>query len=536
MRTVVWLLALAALARPQGFEIDGGRIRAHTEFLAGDLLEGRGVGTRGGALTTQYLATQLELAGARPAGDDGTWFQRVPLTGVETQPGAALTFTSKHGSTTLRWLDDFVGVSQQQQPKTDFDAEVVFAGHGITAPEFNWDDYRDVDVRGKLVVVFTNEPPSKNQDFFAGPALTYYGRWPYKYENALRHGAVGAIIIHTPATAGYGWDVLRSSGHEDPQVKLAAGEVALAFAGWLTQQAGGHVALLAGKSVEKLLLMADGKGFRAFPLGVQVQCRFTSKVRDIESRNVAALIPGSDPRAREEAVIFTAHWDHLGVGEPVEGDRVYNGAVDNATGCAMLLEIARAWAALQQKPKRSALFLFTTAEEAGLRGALYYAAHPLWPPGKTAFGINIDAFFPAGLTRDIVVLGAERTTAWPLVQDVARQYSLTVRSDPRPEQGSYYRSDHFALARIGIPAVSLKPGAAFEGKPPDYALALFQQYNTRRYHQPSDDYHDGWDFAGIEQGARFAFALGTSAAAVDRLQSWQPGDEFLAARESSGVR
>lgn len=536
MRTVALILLWAGAAGAQSFDIDGGRIRAQTRFLASDLLEGRGVGTPGGDLTTEYLATQLELIGAKPAGEGHTYFQRVPLVGVATQPDALLSFSGKRGSFTLQWLDEFVGVTQQQQTRTEVDADVVFAGHGITAPEFDWDDYRGVDVRGKAVVVFTNEPPSQDPKFFSGPALTYYGRWVYKYENALRHGAAGVIILHTTATAGYGWDVLRSSGHEDPQRKLPNGAAALAFAGWMTQKAGDKLALLAGKGVDALLTMSNQKGFRAFPLGVQMRCRLGSKVRDIETRNVAALIPGSDPLGKDEAVIFTAHWDHLGVGEPVDGDKVYNGAVDNATGCAMVLEVARAWANLQQKPNRSALFLFTTAEEAGLQGALYYSEHPLVPPGKTAFGINIDSFYPAGRTRDLVALGGDRSTAWPLVQDVARQFGLTLRPDPRPEQGSYYRSDHFALARVGIPAVSLKPGSEFAGKPADYSFSVFRQYNTRRYHQPSDEYQDDWDFAGLEQAARFAFVLGASAASVDRLPTWQPGDEFLAAREESGVR
>jgi Zn-dependent M28 family amino/carboxypeptidase len=417
----------------------------------------------------------------------------------------------------------------------EFDAEAVFAGHGITAPEFDWDDYQGVDVRGKVVIVFTNEPPSADPKFFAGPALTYYGRWTYKYENALRKGAVACLIIHTTLTAGYGWEVLRSSAREDPQVKLPQGEASLAMAGWITQEAGAKVAVAAGRTLEDLLTAANRKGFRAFPLGVRIHGRLHSSIRPIESRNVAGMIPGTDPARREEAVIYTAHWDHLGIGEPVNGDRIYNGAVDNATGCAMVLEIARAWSALQQKPPRSALFLFFTAEEAGLRGATYYAEHPLVPAGKTAFGINIDAFYPAGRTRDIVALGADRTTAMQLVESTAKQFSLTIRGDPRPEQGSYYRSDHFALAHVGIPAVSLKPGAELEGRDPEAASAIFRDYNSKRYHQPADEFQNDWDFSGLEQGARFALALGVTIAEQEGFPTWLPGDEFLPARAASGV-
>jgi Zn-dependent M28 family amino/carboxypeptidase len=535
MRLPVWLLMPAALVFGQGIEIEGSRIRTQTRFLANDLMEGRGVGTRGDRLATEYLATQLELFGVKPAGDNGTFYQHVPLVGVETQLDSSLSLSGKKGSVDFRWLDEFVGVTERQEPQVEFDTEVVFAGHGITAPEFGWDDYQGVDVRGKAVVVFTNEPPSTDPKFFGGPALTYYGRWTYKYENALRKGALACLIIHTTPTAGYGWEVLRSSAHEDPQVKLAPGEASLALAGWMTQEAGSKLAAAAGLTVEDLLASADKKGFRAFPLGVRIHGQIHSRIRPVETRNVAGLIPGSDPSHRDEVVVYTAHWDHLGIGEAINGDRIYNGAVDNATGCAMILEIAHAWSALQQKPPRSALFLFFTAEEAGLRGATYYAQHPLVPPGKTAFGINIDAFYPAGRTRDIVTLGADRTTALPLVERTAKQFGLTIHGDPRPEQGSYYRSDHFALAHVGIPAISLKPGTELEGRDPDAATAIFRDYNTKRYHQPGDEFQNDWDFSGLEQGARFAFTLGVAVAEEEAFPTWQPGDEFLPARAASGV-
>jgi Zn-dependent M28 family amino/carboxypeptidase len=534
MKIALFILTAASLCFGQIQEISGERIRAHTKFLASDLLEGRGVGTRGGDLATDYIATQFALIGAKPAGDNGTYFQRVPLVGVETVASDARLTA---GSEKFAWGTEFVGTTARQQPQVDFDGDAIFVGHGITAPEFGWDDYKDIDVRGKVVVLFTNEPPSEDPNFFGGPALTYYGRWTYKYENATRHGALATIIVHTTPTAGYGWDVVKSSwGKEDPQVRLAPGAPALALAGWVTKDAGERLFKQAGHTVGEMLNMANTRGFRPVPLGFHIGGQVPSKIRDIESRNVAAKIEGSDPALKDEAVVFTAHWDHLGIGDPVDGDRIYNGAVDNATGCAMILEIARAWDMLPKKPRRSAIFLSVTAEEGGLRGSEYYAGHPIIPAAKTAVDLNFDAFYPFGRTSDTFVGGAERTTLWPLVQGVAKRMTLTIGSDPHPEQGHYYRSDHFSMARAGIPAFSISGGTHYHGKPADFAEKQFEEFNSKHYHQPSDEYHEDWDFSGMEQMARFGFEIGFEVANLDKLPSWRPGDEFLAAREASGVK
>src|SRR5580704_7208516 len=374
-------LMMAVLAMAQSTEISGERIRAHVKFLASDLLEGRGVGARGGDLATEYLASQFALVGAKPAGDAGTYFQNLTLVGVAPQPESSL----KAGDTTFRWLDDFVGVTYQQKTDAAVDGDAVFVGHGIVAPEYQWDDYAGVNVKGKVVVLFTNEPPSNDPKFFTGRALTYYGRWTYKYEEAARHGAVAAIIIHTTPTASYGWDVVRSSwGREDQQVKLAPGAGQLALAAWVTKDAGEKLAASLGHTLDELLKMADTRGFQAMPMPLRIAGKAPAKVREIRTRNVVAKIEGSDLHAKDEAVIFSAHWDHLGIGDPVNGDPIYNGAADNATGCAMIMEIARAWSALPQKPRRSALFLAATAEEAGLRGSEYFGQHPVIPAGKIA--------------------------------------------------------------------------------------------------------------------------------------------------------
>lgn len=531
------LLIFCANSAAQIQEISADRIRAHVKFLAHDLLEGRGIGTRGGQLTTEYLATQFALIGARPAGENGTYFQKVPLVGVETQPDATLTAARGGETISLRWLDEFVGASQRQGAFDEFDAEAIFVGHGIVAPEFQWDDFKGVDVRGKVLVLFTNEPPSTDEKFFGGRALTYYGRWTYKFEQALRMGAAGAIIIHTTPTAGYGWEVVRNSwGREDPYVKLREGEPALSFAGWVTEEAGERLLSMAGRSVDELLKLGRSRNFRPIPLGVRVRGRLPTKIRDIETHNVAAMVEGSDPVLKSEVVIFSAHWDHLGIGTPVDGDAIYNGAVDNATGCAMLLEMARAWVSLDKKPRRSALFLAVTAEEGGLRGSQYYAENPIVPIGKTAAAFNFDAFYPFGRTKDVVVNGAERTTLWPVVQDVARRMNLEIQPDPRPEQGLFYRSDHFSFAKAGIPAFSVNMGSEFLGKPAGYGKKVFEEFNAKHYHQPSDRYHEDWDLSGMEHLARFGFLLGLETANLETLPTWRPGDEFLKARQESGVR
>ena len=522
----IMVIAVLPLFSQPG-RVSAARIREDVRFLSSDLLEGRGVGTRGGELAAEYIATQFALAGAQPAGGHGTYFQKVPLVGVETGPGAQLSAAAGSKRIAFTWLTDWVGQTDDQQPQTTFENEAIFVGHGITAPEWNWDDFKGVDVRGKVLILFTNEPNSSDPKFFDGRALTYYGRWTYKYEEALRRGAAAAIIIHTEPTAGYGWDVVRSSwGREDLQVKLAPGEKSLALAAWLSREAGEKLLALAGKTVDDLLAASESRDFRPIPLGIRIRGVIPSKVRQIESRNVAALVPGSDPKLKDEIVIYTAHWDHLGNGDPVQGDDIYNGAVDNATGCAVLLELARAWAARPEKPRRSALFLAVTGEEGGLRGSEFYAAHPLFPIAKTALDLNYDALFPWGRAKDIVVTGAERTSVWPVAQAVARRLDLTISPDTEPEQGHYFRSDHFSFAQAGIPAFTIGHATEFAGKPADYYQKSWEEFNARHYHQPSDEFHADWDFTALEQAAQFGLVLGTDIANQEKLPDWKPGDQF----------
>jgi Zn-dependent M28 family amino/carboxypeptidase len=528
MTKSIGILAIAAvLAGAQPGSISPERIRDDVKYLSSDALEGRGVGTKGGELATEYLADQFAKAGAKPAGDDGTYFQKVPLVGIAPQAGSQLSAAAGGKSIEFKWLDDFVGIDETQRPSGRFEGDAVFVGHGITAPEWKWDDFKGVDVEGKILVLFTNEPTSDDPKFFDGRALTYYGRWTYKYEEGLRRGAKGVIIIHTTPTAGYGWDVVRSSwGRENSYVKLAPGAPALACAGWLSRDAGERLLGLTGKTVDELLAAAEKPDFKPIDLGIQIRGRMISKVRDENTRNVAAVVPGSDPNLRNEVVIHSAHWDHLGVGTPVNGDSIYNGAIDNATGCGILLELARTWAAMPHKPRRSALFLAVTAEEDGLKGSAYYAQHPLFPPAKSAIDLNYDAVYPWGRAKEIVISGAERTTASSEAENVAKRLNLTIKPDAHPEQGHYFRSDHFSFAHAGIPAFSIGVGTEFYGKPAGYGERMFQEFNSKHYHQPSDEFQPEWDFTALQQAAQFGFILGTEIADQDKLPDWRTGDTF----------
>ncbi len=515
-------------------EISAERVKAAVAYLASDRLEGRGPGTRGELLATEYLAAEFKKAGLKPIGDRGSYLQPVPLLRVVTSPKATLR-ASKEGITLeIPCEEGFSGTSQTQKELEAFDAEAVFMGHGITAPEFGWDDYQDIDVKGKVVVLFTNEPPSNDPKFFAGTALTYYGRWTYKFEEAARRGAKACFIIHTPATAGYPYSVVKPL--DGAQLKREPGEPALAFAGWLTREAGERLLNLAGRTVDSALKEADTRGFKPYPLGVRLKGNFPTRVEKMVSNNVVGMVAGSDPVLKSEAVVFTAHWDHLGVGRAVLGDAIYNGAADNATGCGLLLELARAWAALSPRPKRSAVFLAVTVEEKGLLGSKYYTQHPLVPLAKTALDLNFDMILPLGVPESVVVNGADRTTAWPAVKKAAEKNHLEIEPDPRAHLGSFYRSDHFSMAQAGVPAFSVAQGVKIRGKSKDFARKAMQEFNDKAYHSPQDELKPEWDFSGFTVLGRFALDVARNVADADRLPTWNPGDEFRPAREKSGVK
>jgi Zn-dependent M28 family amino/carboxypeptidase len=510
------------------------RMRSDLKYLASEQLEGRGIGSRGEELAIEFIARHFEKAGLKPAGERGTFYQAVPLVMVATGPKATLEFIKGEQATAFKLEEEFAGTSKTQQSE-DFDAEAIFLGHGITAPEFGWDDYKDVDVKGKVVVVFTNEPPSDDPKFFGGKALTYYGRWTYKYEEATRRGAKAVLIIHTAETAGYPYTVVKKL--KGAQIQRSGARPALAFAGWLSAQGGDKLLASIGLTVDEALKKADTRGFKAIPLGVRIRGHVPTTVQKIVTKNVIGLVEGSDPALKGEAVMFTAHWDHLGVGRSTGvANAIHYGALDNGTGCAVLLEMARMWSSQEARPKRSALFLATTAEESGLLGAVYYADHPTIPLGKTAIDLNFDTVLPLGVPESVVVSGAERTTAWPIVQAAARKHKLEIEPDKLAHLGFYYRSDHFALARGGVPAFSVFPGERIKGKPADFARKAMDEFIAKVYHTPLDTYHADWDFSGYPVLMRFAFDIAHDVANAKALPSWVAGDEFLGPRQQSGVK
>lgn len=514
-------------------EISADRIKSAVAYLASDQVEGRGPGTNGEVLATEYLADEFEKAGLKPIGEGDSYFQPVPLVRVVTSPDATLQALKNGTKLDIPCEEGFAGLSQTQRELEEFDADAVFLGHGITAPEFEWDDYQGVDVKGKVVVLFTNEPPSNDPRFFGGNALTYYGRWTYKFEEAARRGAKACFIIHTNDTAGYPYSVVRRL--DGAQLKQEPGQPVLAFAGWLSRVAGENLLGLAGRTVDGALREADTKGFKPCSLGVSLQGNFPTRIEKFVSRNVVGMVEGSDAVLKSEAIVFTAHWDHLGVGRGVLGDTIYNGAADNATGCGLLLELARAWSAQSQRPKRSAIFLAVTAEEKGLLGSKYYVQNPLIPLGKTALNLNFDMILPLGVPESVVVTGADRTTVWPTVEAAAEKSHLEIEGDQRAHLGVFYRSDHFSMAQSGVPAFSVAAGTKIIGKPKDFATSALKEFNDKAYHSPQDELKPEWDFSGFVVLAQFILSIARDVANADRLPTWKPGDEFRAAREKQGV-
>jgi Zn-dependent M28 family amino/carboxypeptidase len=454
--------------------------------------------------------------------------------GIDTKPSSTFAFLTPRGERALKYLEDFVATAETQRELQPVDAEVVFVGYGVQAPEFNWDDYKSTSVRGKVLLMLVNDPPSDDPAHFGGKALTYYGRWTYKYEKALAMGAVGVVLVHTPQSAGYGWDVVRNSwGRERPYVRLKRGEPALQVASWITEAVARDLVAAAGQDLAALTRAAAQRDFQPVPLPLRLRARLESAIRPVETVNVLGLIEGSDPARKHEVVIYTAHYDHLGVGTPVDGDAIYNGAVDNASGTALLLELARAWAQAPQKPPRSLLFVAWAAEEGGLRGSEFYAGNPTFSPGKIAANINYDGLQVLGRTQDVTLLGVERTTLHAATERIARAMNLTIKPDANPEQGFYYRSDHFSLAKVGVPAVSVDVGQDYVGKPAGWGAEKEKDYREKRYHRPGDHYDPSWDFSGLIEVARLGVYLGWEAATAAELPGWKPGDEFAAARAAS---
>jgi len=519
--------------------IDAEKIRAHVKFLSSDLLEGRGMGQRGSDIAAEYIATQFALDGLKPAGDQGTYFQEVPMVSITTQPDTALSLVPKNGEPLqLKNLDDFVIHNETQTDVADIDAPIVFVGYGITAPEYKWDDYKGVDLKGKVALLFVNEPTSDDPNFFKGKALTYYGRWTYKFEETARHSAVATLIIHRRDLASYGWEVVRNSNGRDKSYLRLDGTPHLQGASWIQLDVAKKLAAMSGMDIDQIFQKAQSRDFKPIELPVRLKAHVVSTVRPFNSRNVLALLPGSDPNRRDETVMYTAHYDHLGIDASAKGDNIYNGAVDNATGCGILLELARAWSQSdqpgQQPPPRSILFAAVTAEEQGLLGSEFLGKHSATPVGKVTLDLNYDAVAPIGDPEEVEISGAERTTFYPQIETTAQKYGLAIRPDAQPEAGHYYRSDHFSLARVGIPSFSISEGMKFKGHDEAWGKAQAKDYVEHRYHQPSDEYRPEMDFTGLAKVAQFGYDLGLQAASQPALVQWQAGDEFESARKKAG--
>jgi len=520
--------AIAALEK-----IEPEHIRAHVRFLSHDLLEGRGTGQRGGDIAAEYIATQFWLYGLKAAGDNGTFFQKVPLVGNTHAPETTFELVPNKGEALrLKPLDDYVAYDETQNSSSDIDADIVYVGYGIEAPEYQWDDYKDVDVRGKVLLMLVNEPPSHDPNFFKGPALTYYGRWTYKYEEAARKGAVGAILIHKTDMASYPWEVVRNSNSGEKEY-LKSDEPSLKAASWIQLEVARKLARDAGMDIDKMMSDAQSRSFHPVTLSAKLKAHMVSKIRQITSNNVVAMLPGSDPNLKNEAVIYTAHYDHLGIRPDMPGDNIYNGARDNATGCGILLELARVFAQSPTRPRRSILFASVTAEEQGLLGSEYLGKHPPIPAGKISLDLNFDDVPPLGEPQEVEVSGAERTNFYPTVEATAQEFRLAIRPDSHPEAGHYYRSDHFSLARVGVPSFSINEGMKYKSHTTEWGMQQAEEFTNKHYHQPSDEYSPSMDFRGDSAIARFGFALGWEAASQSKLAGWQKGDEFEKARMQS---
>jgi Zn-dependent M28 family amino/carboxypeptidase len=514
--------------------VDPEKIRAQVRFLAHDLLEGRGTGQRGGDIAAEYIGTQFALYVLQPAGDNGTYMQKVPMLGIATQDESSMRFVPNNGEPIdLTYRAEFVAMDETGKEENGISADVVWVGYGINAPEFNWDDYKDIDVKGKVLLMLVNEPPSEDPKFFAGKALTYYGRWTYKFEEAARKGAIGVLLVHKTEMASYPWSVVRSSWsgeraylRNDPAPKLK-------IASWIQFDAAQKIVQASGMNLNQMIEAAGKPGFKPVPLPIKLRATMLSKIRRFDSNNVIAELPGSDPKLKGQAVFYSAHYDHLGIVPGVFPDNIYNGAQDNATGCGILLEIARAFASVKQAPKRSIYFAAVTAEEQGLRGSEFLGKHPPTPDKDISVALNYDDVPPLGVPEEVNVAGAERTTFYPVVERTAKEFKLTIVPDSQPGAGHYYRSDHFSFARVGVPAFSIDEGDLYQGHDRQWGTKQAEDYVAKHYHQPSDEYHPDMDFRGDAVMARFGIALGWQAANQPALVGWQPGDEFEKARTAS---
>jgi Zn-dependent M28 family amino/carboxypeptidase len=532
------LLGAAEYDLPAGAQraaavIDQADLEAPIRFLSSDLLEGRGPASDGDRLTQLYLATEMQAMGLEPGGPNGSWYQPFAIVGIDATVPKTWTFRTKGGqSVTLDTWEDFIASSGVQRDQSNLNnAELVFVGYGIEAPEYQWNDFKGTNLKGKVLVMLNNDP-EWDPKLFEGNRRLYYGRWTYKYESAARQGAAGAIIIHTQPSAGYPWQVVQTSWTGEQFELPAEGEPRLEVAAWVTEDAARQLMSAAGRDLDKLVASARNRNFKPVPLGITTSLALNNAISRKETANVLGLLRGSD-RANE-VVVYTAHHDHLGIGQPdAEGDRIYNGALDNASGSAQLLAIAKAFLALPERPSRSILFNFVGAEEQGLLGSEYYATHPTFHPGRIAANLNFDGANIWGRTRDIAQVGFGKSPLDDVVRHFALQQGRAIKPEQFPDRGFYYRSDQFNFAKIGVPAIYLDTGAEFVDRPAGWGKQQIEAWEAKQYHQPSDELDESWSFEGMIEDAQLGFLAGLAIAEMDQLPGWNPGDEFEAARRKA---
>ncbi len=532
----------AAPTEPQFPAIDGQAILSHTKMLASDEFEGRAPGTKGEELTVAYLTEQFKQLGLQPGNTDGTYIQNVPLVGITAEP-AALDFAKGSRHLKLAWKDDVVAWTKHVAETASIDkSDVVFVGYGVVAPEYNWDDYKGLDVKGKTLIMLVNDPPVPDpadptvldKTVFGGPAMTYYGRWTYKYEVGAEKGAAGVILVHETGPAGYPFSVVQGKTAENfdlvtPDKNMGRS----AIEGWITLDKARALFKMAGQDFDKLKAAAVTRDFKPVPLGVTASMTLKNTLRTIDSKNVVAKLEGSDPVLKNEYVVLTSHWDHFGIGDPdATGDRIYNGAYDNASGVAALLEIAHAFTQVQPPPKRTMVFLAVTAEEQGLLGSGYYAKMPTYPLDKTLANINMDGMNMYGPTKDVIVVGLGASDLDDYAREVATSQGRVIVPDQEPEKGFYYRSDHFPFAKEGVPALDASSGIQYVDKPEGWGKAMREEYTAKHYHQPSDQVQPDWLTTGVVEESDFYMKVAYKVAQADKYPEWKPGNEFRAKREA----
>lgn len=510
-------------------------LRSHLRFLSHDELGGRAPGTRGGRIAAQYVASQFMRAGLQPVG--GLYVQDVPMEGITTDPETAfLGFDAAGNHVEASYGEDAVIWPGTDRPHVQVNGDLVFVGYGVDSPQHDWDDYKGRDVRDKILLILVNDPPASPDEpsLFNGRELTYFGRWTYKLEEAERRGAAGALLIHTAASAGYAWSVVRGSwtGEQFTLPREEAAGKPLFLQGWLTEDLARRVLAQADLSLEELKVRAARRDFRPIQTGVTVRSRLVSRIRKIETANVIGFLPGSHATRKDEVVVVTSHYDHLGIGPAVQGDSIYNGAYDNASGVSLLLEVAEAFATLDRKPDRSILFMATAAEESGMLGAEHYVRHPLIPLQRTVANVNVDGANLWGETDDAIAMGADRSTLGAIVTRRAEELGMRIVPDYAPDKGFFFRSDHFPFARAGVPALYIEHGLRFRGRPSGWGRTRLDAYMARNYHQPSDEYDDAFDLSGAVQQARLVFLTAYDIASAEQPLEWNADAEFRPAQDS----